>query len=206
VPGAAIRSTEELDAFRNFLVDRTETCEKALMEIQSDNRRFQQWLDFEIRQFWTTQKTRATEELAIAKNALARKKLSKHGDRPVDTIEEEKAVRLWKGRLELTEEKLEAIRKWSLEVTRSIQDFEGVSRGLADVVEGRPAPMIRVLDKAIDAINRYLALDAPMGAAPELMPATVVQDDAPPPSIPAGGGASPSPSAAAASLTKESSS
>jgi hypothetical protein len=170
MPGASVKSLDRVEEFRLGMVNTLEICNKALDEIQFEARRFVDWIEHEQRRYWEQMIRKSMEEIAEAKNALNRKRLSKTDGRPVDTIEEEKALRLAKFRNETAIEKLELVKKFSRKVMEAYQEYEGQARNLGDLVEGKPAPPLAALDRIIEALKAYLEVTAP--AVERLPPAS----------------------------------
>ncbi len=75
--GANVRSLERVEEFRNGLVGSVDLCMKALDEVQFEARRFLDWIEHEQARYWESMIRRTMEEIAEAKNALNRKRLSK---------------------------------------------------------------------------------------------------------------------------------
>lgn len=158
---ANVNSIDALKDFRSAWVRFAEEARNALTDVDFDLRRTVDWLTHDQRLYWQAEIKRANEMLGRAKTELHRKKLGGMGEHKPDTVVEEKHVRQAKDRLELSEDKLEAVRAWIPELQHAVQEYHTQAQPLGDMLEGDLKKALMKLDRMIDALEAYLAVAAP---------------------------------------------
>jgi len=153
-PTANLHNVEGLAIFQLGLQHFEEKAKDALMNIDMDLRRTQDWLEEQYGQ-WQTEIRLAEEALSQAILELKRKKMMKIGERTPDTAEEEKLVRKCKARLEHAEEKSERTKHWMRALPEAILDYEGPARQLKTQVENGIPTMQAILTSKIAALEQY---------------------------------------------------
>lgn len=156
----------------------------AVDTVDGEIRRTEQWLE-QQHQNWRVEIRRSEDAVFIAKQELSRKKMMQIGDHPVDTWEEEQALRRARARLEHAEDKLERVRHWQREWSGELLDYEGPSRTLKSFIEGEISRACAMLQAKVQMLEEYLAISSPdggsrasVGLAP---PATLAPSTAPQP-------------------------
>src|SRR4051794_29516652 len=150
-PTANLQNVEGLAVFQQNLQHFEEKAKDALMNIDMDLRRTQDWLE-EMYGAWQTEIRLAEEALTQAMLELNRKKRMKIGERAPDTAEEEKQVRKCKARLEHAEDKAEKTKHWMRALPEAILDYEGPARQLKTQVENGVPTMLNILSNKIAAL------------------------------------------------------
>jgi hypothetical protein len=140
-------------AFSTFKKEGQDALVAADMEAQ----RAQDWLD-QQQQFWKREVRDAQDDVAQAKNELARKKMFTEAGRPPDTTEEERVLRRALHRLEEAEAKVEACRRWGPVLQREIDEYNGPTHRLAGFLEGGMPRALALLERMIAALEGYVAL------------------------------------------------
>jgi hypothetical protein len=170
----ALRQLKE--ALCAFGVDAQEALGVAAMEI----RRTQEWLREQLKH-WQRVVRERQEELARAKSELAQRRWGYTEGRGPGTTEQEIAVRDAQQRLRQAEDKVETVRRWILQLPREVNEYEGPARSLAGLVDADLRHAVAVLDNKLAALEAYVALAPPPGAAPAPAEAGVPPDSPPPP-------------------------
>lgn len=163
--GANVTSVEEVERFYAALIQFLDAAGDALLAVDTDVRRFLDWLHHEHPRALREARNRVAEEIEEARNALNRKRLSQTGDRKPDTTEEEEMLRRAKRKEAILQEKMEATKRWSRIIERSIDDYRGSARQLGMLVEGDPPPIAAHMKQSLERLGRYLEAQAP-GASP----------------------------------------
>jgi hypothetical protein len=163
---ANVNSIDALTDFRVAWVRFGEDARNALTDVDFELRRTIDWVNNDQRLYWQAEIKRANQALSQARTELHRKKLGETESRHPDTTVEERKVRAAKERLELSEDKLEAVRSWGPELAHAAQEYRSHSQPLGDMLEGDCKRALSALDRMIDALESYLALVAP--STPEI--------------------------------------
>ncbi len=153
-PSANVQSLDGLTMFQMSLQHFQEKAKDALMNIDMDLRRTQEWLD-EMYSEWKAEIRKAEEAFSQAMLDLKRKKMMKIGERSADTSDEEKQVKKCRARLEHAEEKLERTKHWLRAFPEVILDYEGPGRQLKTQVENIIPTMTAMLADKIAALEQY---------------------------------------------------
>jgi multidrug resistance efflux pump len=156
-PSANVHNVDGLTTFQSSLQHFQEKAKDALMNIDMDLRRTQEWLEDQYSN-WQTEIRLAEEAMTQAMLELKRKKLMKVGERTPDTSEEEKQVKKCKARLEHAEDKAEKTKHWLRAFPEAILDYEGPGRQLKTQVENSIPLMTAFLTQKIAALEQYQQL------------------------------------------------
>ena len=153
-PSANVQSLDGLRAYELALKYFEEKAKDALMNIDMDLRRTQEWIEEQYSN-WTAEIRKAEEALQAALLELNRKKIMKIGDRRPDTAEEEKQVKKCKARLEHAQDKLERTKHWLRAFPEAQLDYEGPGRQMKTQVENAIPTMLAILAQKIEALEQY---------------------------------------------------
>ncbi|HVJ81648.1 MAG TPA: hypothetical protein VNC50_11305, partial [Planctomycetia bacterium] len=145
--GAKLTSVESLAALKSAVAAFVDDAKTALGAVEMETRRVQDWLGREMPAYWQRQLQKWREEIAVAKAALARKRLQRTEHYIPDTSEEEKMLAYAKFKCEEAEEKLEKIKKWSRQIERNWDEYQGIAGQLADIVVGNPPKCVADLNR-----------------------------------------------------------
>jgi hypothetical protein len=162
---ARVDDLDPIKDFRVYLVKFQEMAGRALGDADSDIHRMTRWLEGEGLNHWTSQIRKRQEILQKAEEALRFKRLYKDasGSTP-SAVEEQKAVKVAKDRLQSAQEKLANVKKWSKALQKEVTLYRGgVSRFANDVSAGVPA-MISNLGAMINNLEKYMSLEAELSS------------------------------------------
>lgn len=157
---AKVLSVKTLEDLRLAVAAFVEEAQKALEMVDGEVRRTEQWLEDRML-FWKAEIRRWEEQVFLAKQALARKKYRETHDRPVDTTDEEKALRKAKARLEYTLDKAELTRNWTRQLSHELTEYEGPARTLKSILEADLLRACAILEQKEQDLEAYLQLIAP---------------------------------------------
>jgi hypothetical protein len=148
---AQITSVEAIEAFRANLILFISQARPALEEVSSDILRTRMWLENEQRRFWETELRNRNKKLEMAQAELMTARLSQFQE---STSLQQMAVRRARQAVQLAEDKLKALKRWS-------RDLENRSAPLLKEVEQLHGFMTSDLPKAIAQLVQIVrTLDA----------------------------------------------
>jgi hypothetical protein len=156
-PSANVHSVDGLSMFQMSLQHFQEKAKDALMNIDMDLRRTNEWLDDQYSE-WKAEIRKAEDALQQAKLDLNRKKMMKIGERSADTSDEEKRVKKCMARLDHAEEKLERTKHWQRTLPQEVLNYEGPGRQLKTQVENVIPTMTALLNEKIAVLEQYQQL------------------------------------------------
>jgi hypothetical protein len=133
----------------------------AISDADSDVNRMMRWLEGEGLNYWNSAIRKRQEILAKAEEALRFKKLYKDasGSMP-SVVEEQKAVKIAKDRLEEAQDKLKNVKHWTRALQKESTLYRGqVSRFSNDVAAGVPAAVSH-LGALLEQLYKYMEVAA----------------------------------------------
>lgn len=166
-----------LDALRDVksgIAEFIDAARQALTEADSDVQRTVNWLESEARSYWQSQIKRRSDQVAEAKNVLARAQHAPRDERP-SAIMERKALEKAQRRLAHAQEKLERSRRWAAELHREHLMFRGQLQNLSGAVESELPRAIAMMNHLIESVEAYLREQAAAESGPS---PTTADDDA----------------------------
>jgi hypothetical protein len=165
---AQVYSLERLLDFQAALATFAHQAKEALSSSDMEIRRTVNWLEEQLKS-WHAEVRRAEEDVFKAKQELARRRMMRIGDRPVDTTEQEIALAKAQQRLNYALEKRDACRRWLRDLPEAINEYRGHAVNYQSVLECEVPRMAAFLDRKMDLLEAYAqvaAPDTPPGAPP----------------------------------------
>ncbi len=148
-----------VDAFRN---EASAALEGLAMEIQ----RAQDWIHTDRHEHWNHEVRRGWERITAARVELQQAMTSRRiGNHDPACIDEKKALALAKRRLEIAQEKVEAVRHSARAIDRGVDEYRGARTPLAGWLESELPKALAALRRMMDNLEAYLALNASGGSA-----------------------------------------
>lgn len=163
-----ITDLEALEEFRRALIRFREEIGVALAEADSEVKSIFIWLERDRMLHWRRAIPKFEEQLTSARAALFRKEMQTFGtgERP-STIDEKKMVERCKQRVEGARERLEATKKWMVNLERKVSQFKGSMAPIAVLYDRElPDAILRIRNMTL-AIEAYLATPT-MGLAEQV--------------------------------------
>jgi len=111
---------------------------------------------------------RRTQEVAMARTELHRRRLSQANSDAISDTEQKEALKLAQRRLAEAEEKVVRVKKWIPVLEQEISEYHAHSQPLGDRLTGSFENSLAALDRMVSALESYLALTAP--SAPRFNP------------------------------------
>ncbi|MCP3904730.1 MAG: hypothetical protein GY715_13975 [Planctomycetes bacterium] len=162
---ADVKSIDALKRAKAAMVEFREIAGIALAEASSEVQRTMWWVQSDRRTHWAAQVRRRTEKLAEAKSELYRAQLAAMDDR-AQCIEQRKLVERAERALAEAQQKVAAVKKWSLVLEREFMLFKGRLQPIARAVEGELPRGEAKLEVMTEKLDKYLRLQAPATSTP----------------------------------------
>jgi hypothetical protein len=159
---AQVYVLERLAEFKIALQTFADKGKNAMTANAMEIRRSQEWLESQLAQ-WKSEIRRAEEEVIHARNELVRRKMMRISDRPPDTTEQEKILRIAQARLAFAEQKQESTKAWLRRLPDAIEEYDAQARPFQDVLECDLAKMIAFLEQKIAALEEYQRIQPASG-------------------------------------------
>jgi hypothetical protein len=160
-PGAGVT---DLAALHDWHVDLTEFKNEAvnsLAMLALGLARMSEWLETQHRH-WSHEIRKAEDDISQAATELRHRRMSMVGDRPPDCTVQEDALRKAKARLAEAEERLAAVRAWTLRLPEEIREIcDPSTRELGMFVDLNLARALAALDRQMTALDRYASSTPP---------------------------------------------
>lgn len=158
---ANVRSTEALKEFRIAMCNFADDVRGALGGVEMELKRFRDWLERDQLGYWQMQVKRRHEMVMDARAALHKKKLAAGKSDAVSDSEEKENLRIATRLLRVAEEKVELVRKLIPQFHHAASEYHAHSQPLGDHMSAGFERSLQRLSAMIDAIENYLALQAP---------------------------------------------
>lgn len=142
-----------------------EEAAKALTDLDMEVRRAEQWVGEEQRDFWRNQVRRGEDKVAEARITLERARMftTLPGERR-SCVDEKKALDRAKRRLELSHEKVEAVRRWTYLLDRELLEYRGFVAQLASWLQVDLPRAVAALRRMQQALERYVLMESSVEA------------------------------------------
>jgi hypothetical protein len=157
---AHVTSVNAMTDFRAGLCTFTAEAGNALVALDMEIHRAVDWLSDQLRA-WKEEVREAEDAAIMARNELARRKIMRVGDRPVDTADQEKMLARARQRLEYAEEKLALTKHWLAVLPDEIREYEGPKRQFQDMCEVDLPRIVTMLERKIAALEAYAGTVGP---------------------------------------------
>ncbi len=142
----------------------------AMSGIQQEVRRGFDWLEQQL-DLWQRAIRDCEEEVVQAKAELAARRFPGFDGRMPDTTVQERNLRRAEAKLEYAEEKVRTCKRWLSRLPKLVEEtFTGHAHRLTNFLEGDVARGVAVLDRQIDALERYAGLRTDYSSNPSAVP------------------------------------
>jgi len=133
----------------------------ALGGVEMELKKFRDWLEREQLAYWQMQVKKRQEMLMEARAALHKKQLSAGKNSSVSDSEEKENVRIVTRLLRVAEEKVVLVKKLIPQFHHAVAEYHSNSQPLGDHMSAGFERSLGRMTGMIDALERYLALQAP---------------------------------------------
>lgn len=169
---ARVDSIDAIRDFRAAMWKFAEVAQVAIGDAESEISRTLMWLENEQTQYWVSEVRKRQTAVSAAAEKLREKRLFKDASgRLPSAVDEERALKLAKARLEHAEEKQANVKKYIRMLQKTIHDYKGSVQGFTSAVAHDIPVAVAHLDRLFALLRQYVDLAAP-GAASEPAPAT----------------------------------
>ncbi|QDU30953.1 hypothetical protein ETAA8_61060 [Anatilimnocola aggregata] len=121
---AHITSTEAVTALRSALLQFAEDASHGVTSLSMEARRAIDWVEQDRTFYWPREMRKASDRLAEARLELQRCELTISGEDRRACYQEKKLLEKAKRRLELTEQRMAAVKRWKFEIRKAVEDFD----------------------------------------------------------------------------------
>jgi hypothetical protein len=157
---------ESIDAIKDFRIRLTkfqELAGRALSDADSDINKMTRWLEGEALNHWTSAIRKRQEILAKAEEALRQKTLYKDASGSRQSgIEEQKAVKIAKERLEEAQTKLKNVKHWTRAMQKEVTLYRGAVAAFANDIAAGVPQAIAQLGALLTHLDKYMEVAAAM--------------------------------------------
>jgi len=153
----------------------------ALDDLDIELRRILDWIHHDRKEFWDHELRRSFEMVSQARIQLQQDRISRQiaGHEPA-CVDEKRALERAKRRLEVAEQKVQAVRMFAHAIDRAIEEYQ---RSRAQFVTWLDTDMLRAvaaLDRMTASLESYVSLETPVDPHAATPPAGhAASDDAP---------------------------
>src|SRR5262245_61574388 len=168
--GADVASIEALREWLAALVIYRGEVDEALSSIQMEIRRGLDWVADQL-SLWQRAVRDSEEEVTQRKAELAAKKFPTWDGRMPDTTVEERNLRRAQARQEHAEDEVRKCRSWITRLPKLVEEcYTGHGHRLQLFLEGELTRGMAVLDRRIDALERYAGLKTDYSTGASVVP------------------------------------
>lgn len=156
-PSAQVHSLDALREFRATLVKFREEVSNALTAVDVEARHAFEWLSHDQLKHWQSELRRREDMVGECKAALHRCQIMKlpTGETP-PCIDEKKQLAKAKARVEEAEDKIKAVKRWTMILEQELIEYKGPVQQLDIMVQSKLLFAIEDLDSRINSLEAYL--------------------------------------------------
>lgn len=175
---AKVTSIDAVDEMAVALRRFGEEAANALADLDLELKRALDWLQHDRKDYWDAEVRRNYDRVAEARNNLQRRMICRPtDDRPAAT-EEKKTLELAKRRLDVSQQKVQAVRHWSMAVQHELQEYVGAINLFTTWLQGDLPKALASLKRMSLALEAYVNLPTGAEVEPEKLPATPACEEA----------------------------
>lgn len=169
-PGADVRTIDGLREWLAAMTGYRSEATDALFGFQQEIRRGVEWVGEQLA-LWQRAVRDAEEAVTQAKAELAARKFPGWDGRMPDTTLQERNLRRAKAWQEHCEEKVRTCRSWQTRLPKLVEEtYSGAGNRLSNLLEIDVARGLGVLDRRLDALERYAEVKKDYSSAPSVLP------------------------------------
>lgn len=157
---AKVTSIDVVERFAAALKCFGEDAKTSLDGIDMEVRRALNWIQREQKDYWTQRIRRGWDEVNIARKELERKLMFYPGDDRPSCHDERLALEAAKRRLQLAQEKIEAVKRWSHRAEREVNEYIGAIQQLKRWMELELPQAQADLGRMARALEDYVNLES----------------------------------------------
>jgi hypothetical protein len=158
---ANVSSIDALAAVKAALLRFQTDVASALVTLEIEGRRPQEWIEQDRARYWPAQMRKASDDLNSARINLERCELAIRPDDKRSCYDEKKAFENAKRRLRLCEEKVQLVRQWRVKIQKEVEEFLVQVSKLQWYMESDYLRGVAQLERMIASLERYVQSTAP---------------------------------------------
>lgn len=142
-------------------VFRTEAA-AALEELDMEVRRALEWIHHDRHDHWNHEVRRGWERVTESRIELQQAMTARRiGDRDPSCVDEKKALERAKRRLDVAQEKVEAVRHWTHSIDHAVTEYHGSRAQLSGWLDAEVPKALAALRRMTAALETYVTIPAP---------------------------------------------
>jgi hypothetical protein len=153
---ASLHSIEALRTFKLALQTFESSVQDALVALELETRRPVEWVENDRSRYWPREERKASDAVIEARQALERCELTTSADSPRYCYDERKALEKAKRRWRLTEEKVQAVKRWRQQIRKEAQEFQVQISKVKRFMESDFLGAIAALERMSAALEQYV--------------------------------------------------
>ncbi|HVX15170.1 MAG TPA: hypothetical protein VHC22_28515 [Pirellulales bacterium] len=162
---ASVHSIPMLREFRAAFANFGSEAKEASAVNDMTVRRAIDWFQSDLLKYWQNELRKRDEALTNARSDYERCRMQSFGGRAPDCTDQKVAMRKAQLRLEEAQDKLKAHKKWSRVLDEEMQDYQGQSQQLSDMLSGEIPKAMADLDRMLNALEAYIGVAAAPGGS-----------------------------------------
>ena len=152
---ANITSIEAIRLFAAAMMAFEDGAEDAAVQLELEVRRPVAWID-ELSMYWPKQVRKASDAQSEARINLEKCELTISGEDRRSCYDERKALEKAKRRLRTAEEKVQAVRRWKVQIRKEVEEFQVQIAKLRQFLESDLVRSITSLKRMNEALEQYV--------------------------------------------------
>ena len=157
---ANIHSLAAMREFKVRLLEFADVAVDVTASMQQQVLSFLDWLEHDRPNFWKNYMLRSFDVIAQARADFEKCKMRTVGDHRPTCYEEKLALEAAKKRLQMAQEKVEAVARWTSLVRHEIDEHDGRRGALQRYIESDFAKTVATLERMILAIEAYAEIES----------------------------------------------
>src|SRR5438093_6984775 len=158
---ANVNSIDAPRQFRAALVRFVADVEAALVTLDLEAHRPIEWIEGDRPRYWRQEFRKASEAVSEARVALERCQVRISNEDTKYCYDDRKALEKAKRRLQAAEEKVQAVRRWRVEIHKVAEELQVQLAWAKQYLETDMAKALAALDRIAAALDRYAEQTAP---------------------------------------------
>ncbi len=133
-----------------------------LDDVEIELRRALEWIHHDRKEYWTHELRRAWEGQSQARVQLQQSRMSRRiaGHEPT-CVDEDRALDRAKRRVETAEQKVEAVRRWTHDIDRAVDEFQRSRVQFTTWLDTDLMQAVAALNRMSESLASYVSLAAP---------------------------------------------
>ncbi len=155
---ACVRSVAAVDELSVALRLFAEESANALADLDQEVKRALEWIHHDRKDYWAREVRQGFDRVAEARANLERRMISRLGDDRPAATEEKKALAIAKQRLEMAQEKVQAVKRWSHVIEHELQEYVGILNQFTTWLQSDHPKAQARLKRMSQALDAYVNL------------------------------------------------